>query len=65
MIHIEAPGQRARREVVSWECALREERTHKRLGDEYICAVLQSVAGHREHVARILGLDRQTLDRTA
>ncbi|UCF20021.1 MAG: hypothetical protein JSU87_01005 [Gemmatimonadota bacterium] len=62
MIYIESPRQRAGRRVVSWEYALREEWTLKRLEDEYICAVLQSVGGQRERAASILGIDRRTLD---
>jgi DNA-binding NtrC family response regulator len=52
-----------RPDLVSWDVALEEGWSLRRLEHEYIRAVLSRTSGHQGRAANILGIDRRTLYR--
>jgi DNA-binding NtrC family response regulator len=63
MIQTAYPEHSGRPEPLSWDVALEEGWSLKRLEDEYIRAVLSHTSGHQGRAANILGIDRRTLYR--
>ena len=63
MIQAAFPENADRPDLVSWDVALEEGWSLRRLEQEYIRAVLSHTSGHQGRAANILGIDRRTLYR--